>query len=372
MFPMIKRLLLSLIAAAMGLSALGYAYLQHPKFGSLPEGPRLEAISASRNHAQEQFRNLVPTPLFIGESGLLARLANTWRTRAVELTPERPVPAIRTDLKSLDRNRDTVVWLGHSSYFVQLAGRRILIDPVFSTSASPVPFTNDAFEGTSVYSVQDMPDIDYLLITHDHWDHLDHPTVSMLEPKVRTVVTGLGVGAHLERWGYPQAKIREADWFDKVQVDNGIAVHVLPARHFSGRLLTRDKTLWVAFALESPERRLFFSGDSGYGPHFDEIGRRFGGFDLVALDNGQYDSRWALVHMTPEQASRAAEDLRAKALLPGHVGKFKLARHAWDEPLARIVAASSGKSYRLVTPTIGEPVRLGDEQQQFLPWWQAL
>ena len=149
----------------------------------------------------------------------------------------------------------------------------------------------------------------------------------------------------------------------------GLRVHVLPARHYSGRMLTRNKTLWVAFALESTQRRLFFSGDSGYGPHFREIGERFGGFDLVALDMGQYDQRWAYIHMTPEEAARAADDLRTRTLLPAHVGRFSIARHAWDEPFERIATASEGKSYRLSTPRIGEPLDLRDEGQQFSRWW---
>jgi L-ascorbate metabolism protein UlaG (beta-lactamase superfamily) len=134
-------------------------------------------------------------------------------------------------------------------------------------------------------------------------------------------------------------------------------------------MLTRNKTLWVAFALESPQRRLFFSGDSGYGPHFREIGERFGGFDLVALDMGQYDKRWANIHMTPEEAALAADELRTRTLVPAHVGRFSIARHAWDEPFDRITTASEGKSYRLSTPRIGEPLDLRGEGQQFSRWW---
>lgn len=185
-------------------------------------------------------------------------------------------------------------------------------------------FSTQAFDGTSLYSADDMPQIDYLLITHDHWDHLDHATVTSLEPKVKKVVTGLGVGAYFEHWGYPKEKIVEADWFARLATDDGLAIHVLPARHYSGRLLTRNRTLWVGFVLEHAGRRILFSGDTGYGPHFDTIARKFSGFDLVALDMGQYDARWPHIHMTPEQAVKAAQDLGAKALLPAHVGRFSI------------------------------------------------
>ena len=194
----------------------------------------------------------------------------------------------------------------------------------------------------------------------------------MTAPRARTkaVVSGLGVGAHLERWGYDKAKIREADWFSVLESGDGFAIHVLPARHYSGRLLTRNKTLWAGYALTTARRRIFVSGDSGYGPHFADIGRRFGGFDLVVLDAGQYDERWPYIHMTPEEAARAAQDLQANALLPGHVGKFSLARHSWDAPFRRITAASEGRSHRLLTPMIGSPIVLDDQQQRFSRWWE--
>jgi len=162
-------------------------------------------------------------------------------------------------------------------------------------------------------------------------------------------------------------RIHEGDWNDALEPVPGLLIHVLPARHYSGRMLTGNKTLWVAFALETSQRRLFFSGDSGYGPHFREIGERFGGFDLVALDMGQYDKRWANIHMFSEQA---AQDLRAKALLPAQVGRFTIAAHGWDEPLNQIDRASQGRPYRLPTPNIGALVLLDDETQQFPRWWK--
>lgn len=267
---------------------------------------------------------------------------------------------------------DVVVWLGHSSYYVQLGGKKILIDPVFSISAAPIAYANDAFAGTTPYTAHDMPDVDYLLGTHDHWDHLDYPSAKALLPKVGQVIVGLGMGQYFEQWGYAPNRVREADWNSSFGELTELRVHVLPARHYSGRMLTRNKTLWVAFALETPQRKLFFSGDSGYGPHFREIGERFGGFDLVALDSGQYDKRWANIHMFPEQAAQAAEDLRTKALLPAHVGRFSIAAHDWDEPFKRIASAAAGKAYRLLTPGIGVPVRVGDESQSFSPWWTEL
>lgn len=358
--------LLGLVAAL----ALGTgAYLQHPKFGALPEGDRLAAMQRSPNYSEGTFRNLVPTPILIDDQGTLSVLVGNLLRRVENLQPEVPLPTIKTDLKALDAGRDTVVWLGHSSFFVLFSGKRLLIDPVFSPYAAPVSFSTQAFAGTTLYATEDMPEIDALLITHDHWDHLDHATVTALEPQVRRVLVPLGVGAHLEHWGYTRDKIHEADWFGKLELADGSAIHAVPARHYSGRLLDRNRTLWAGFVLESGKRRILFGGDSGYGPHYAELARRFGGFDLVALDMGQYDARWPYIHMTPEEAAQAAMDLNAKALLPAHVGRFSIAKHAWHEPFERVVAASKEKSYRLSTPRIGEPLFLDDAGQRFTHWW---
>jgi L-ascorbate metabolism protein UlaG (beta-lactamase superfamily) len=358
------------VSVVVGLGAC--AALQHPTFGQLPQGVRQAAIEASPNYRDGAFQNAIPTPTSTdGTPFLVALVRGRFEPRIPTLRPPAALPSIRTDLRSLPVDQDVVIWLGHSSYYVQLCGRRILIDPVLSGNAAPFPGMVKAFDGTTVYGIEDIPDIDYLLITHDHYDHLDHATIRGLIPKTRWAIAGLGIGAHLAHWGFPPEKIREGDWFDAFKLDAGMAVHVLPARHYSGRALKRNQALWVSFALEANARRLFFSGDTGFGPHFAEIAKRFPDFDLAVLDAGQYNPRWAYIHMNPEEAAGAAELLRAKAMLPAHVGRFALARHSWNEPFDRAVAASRSRSYRLLTPRIGEPVRLGSEQT-FDAWWEPL
>ena len=366
------RTLVIAVLLAASLAGGTWIYAQHPKFGKVPDGARLDIIKRSPNYSGDGFQNLIPTPMFVDDRSFISVLIGNLFVKKDRSVPTLPIPSVKTDLRSLDRNMDVVVWLGHSSYFIQLGGKRILIDPVFSASAAPVPYVNKAIDGTNPYTAEDVPEIDYLLITHDHWDHLDYSTVTALRARTKTVVSGLGVGAHLELWGYDKEKIHEADWFSVLESGDGFAIHVLPARHYSGRLLTRNKTLWTGYAITTARRRIFVSGDTGYGPHFADIGLRFGGFDLVVLDTGQYDERWPYIHMTPEEAARAAQDLRANALLPGHVGKFSLARHSWDDPFRRITAASEGRSYRLLTPMIGSPMMLDDQQQRFCRWWEDL
>ncbi len=345
-------------------------FMNRTEFGKNPEGMYLEAVRNSPNFREGEFRNLIPTPLFTDDSTVFSVIIKSLFMKQDKLVPAETLPAVKTDLHSLGRDKDIVIWLGHSSYYLQLDGKRILVDPVFSSYASPFFLFNRAFEGTRIYQVSDMPDIDYLLITHDHWDHLDYPTVRMLETHVGKVICGMGVGSHLRAWGYPADKIVEADWFTGLEYDDGLRIHVLPARHFSGRGLVRNRTLWVSFALESQERRIFISGDTGYGPHLKQIGELFGGFDLAILENGQYDSRWPYIHMMPEETTMAAVELGAKALLPAHAGKFAISNHAWDEPFIRLAEVSRHEPYRLLTPVIGEPVCLDNEKQTFSYWWE--
>jgi L-ascorbate metabolism protein UlaG (beta-lactamase superfamily) len=346
-------------------------FVNQPQFGKQSAESSLDAIANSSHYYDGEFHNLTPTSVLSDNSSTFSILMSNLFSNAGQLRPETPVPTIKTALKKLDKKTDQVIWLGHSSCFVQLEGKTILIDPVFSDYASPPPFFNKAFEGTNIYTADDMPDIDFLLITHDHWDHLDYATVMALKSKVKHVICPLGVGAHFEKWGYAREKIHETDWYNRIELAEELIIHVLPARHYSGRLTTKNKTLWAGFALETGKRRLFFSGDSGYGPHFAEIGRKFAGFDLVFLDCGQYDKRWAYIHMNPEEAVRAAKDLQAKALLPAHVGKFTIARHPWDEPFIRITEASKRENIRLLTPRIGEQIFLDKIQTEMSQWWKS-
>lgn len=367
---LLRNVLLILLALAVLLVVSGCLLLRQEKFGRLPEGARLARVEQSPNSSRGTFRNQVPAPQIVKGGGSIFGFVKFFFAPRDNPEPPGPVPVVKTDLKALDPAQDVVIWLGHSSYFIRLAGHTILIDPVFSAYASPVFFSTRAFAGTNLYTADDMPDIDCLLISHDHWDHLDYQTVMDLKPKIRTVVTGLGVGEHFARWGFPEDLVREADWGETLRLDDDLTIHVLTARHFSGRWLDRNRTLWVAFALETPSRRLFYSGDSGYGPHFAKIGEAFGGFDLALLDSGQYNKNWKYVHMMPEQAAQAAVDLHAKAALPSHAGKFCISFHSWDDPFIRFTAASRDKPYRLLTPRIGEAVSLADERQSFPRWWK--
>jgi L-ascorbate metabolism protein UlaG (beta-lactamase superfamily) len=353
------------------IAAAGYGYMHTAKFGAFPEGVRLARVEASPNYSDGEFRNFEPIPTSTSnKGGVVKGLLRALTAEKDRPRPDAPIPSVKTDLLSLDRHEDLVIWFGHSSFYMQLADHVILIDPVFSDNAAPVPFANEAFPGTNVYTPDDMPGIDVLLITHDHWDHLDYSTVMKLKGKIAKIVCPLGVGAHFERWGFEPSAIIELDWNESLNLKNDLRIHALPARHYSGRTLTRNKTLWAAYALTSANRKIYLSGDSGYGLHFREAGDAFCGFDLAVLDSGQYNEAWRYVHMMPEDAALAAEELRAKALLPAHVGKFSIARHAWDEPFIRLVEATKDSPYPLLTPKIGEPVRFAADPYVYGQWWK--
>lgn len=368
----IKRMLLSiLLICVAGVAAL-FFFIRTPRFGQAPTGDRLERIKNSPNYRNGSFQNLEPTPDLAEDANMATVMWNFIFARIPRQIPADSIPHIATDLRALDRHSDALVWFGHSSYLLQTNGKRFLIDPVFNGNASPVSFTTKSFLGTTNYHATDMPTIDVLVLTHDHWDHLDYHTVKQLEPNVTQVICPLGVGAHLEHWGYPPAKITELDWYEAAALPDGFTIHATPARHFSGRGFKRNGTLWASYALQTPSRRIFLGGDSGYGTHFAEIGKNYGPFDLAILENGQYNTAWIYIHMLPEQVLQAAQDLRADQLLPVHHSKFPLALHSWDEPLIRITEANKKAGIPLWTPQIGQVVPLADSAQVFGHWWEGV
>lgn len=257
------------------------------------------------------------------------------------LRPQDAVPAIRTDLRALDPKSNLLVWFGHSSYLIQAEGRRTLVDPVFR-SAAPLSLLNRPFKGTDIYRPEEMPDIDYLIVTHDHWDHLDYRTVRELKERIGTVICPLGVGEHFEYWGFDPAKIVELDWHEQQTLGDGFTVRCLPSRHFSGRGLSSNQTLWGSFLLQTPARKIYMGGDGGYGRHFAEIGEEFPDIDLAVLENGQYDEAWKYIHTMPDQLAKAAKELGARRIMTVHHSKYALAKHRWDEPLATEAALARG------------------------------
>jgi L-ascorbate metabolism protein UlaG (beta-lactamase superfamily) len=349
-----------------------FIYTQQPLFGKSPSGERLQLIESSPNYRQGQFRNLIEKSGMSEGSSIVVELYKTFIKTIPHRNPIDPIPSIKTNLKTLNPQQDVMVWFGHSSVFMQLHGKKFLIDPVMSGKASPFPWGTRAYKGTDIYQVEDLPDIDYLLISHDHYDHLDYDTIVKLKDKVKYVITGLGVGEHFEYWGYPRHKLIERDWGDKIEFDDGISIITETTHHDSRRAFDGGKNLWVSFVIQSPDKNIFYTGDGGYDQHFAEIGRKYGPFDWALMENGQYDPAWRSVHCHPDEVAQATEELNARNMIPVHHSKFSLAKHAWNEPITRIVEYSRARNYRLATPMIGELIELDNEQQVFQQWWKNI
>lgn len=285
--------------------------------------------------------------------------------------PENHLPEAAADLSVLNEpSAETrVVWFGHSSFLIHIAGTNVLVDPVFSGGASPLEFMVPRFQAPAA-TLDALPRVDVILITHDHYDHLDMKTIRHFSDTATLFITPLGVGSHLKGWGIDAARITELDWWQTADA-HGVQFTATPAQHFSGRSGFRDnQSLWAGWAIKGGGRNLFYSGDSGYDTHFKEIGKRLGPFDIAFLENGQYNERWEEVHMLPEQTAQAFIDVRAKRLMPVHWGMFVLSLHDWFEPARAIAEQADMRGIDLVTPQLGELITLNDALRT-ARWWES-
>ncbi|MCK9181429.1 MAG: MBL fold metallo-hydrolase [Fibrobacteraceae bacterium] len=349
-----KRLWIILLAISL-FAIAGVSFLNQPRFGKLPSGKRLERIQKSPNYKNGEFQNELPTIRIVGNKNFFTSMYEFFFKTYPNTTPDpQAIKVVKTDLKKLDPDQNLLVWFGHSSYLLQVNGKRILVDPVFY-KASPVSLVNKAFPGLDVYKPSDFPQIDYLIISHDHWDHLDYQTVTELKDKVGKVICGLGVGEDFEYWGYDKNKIIELNWGENAEIGNGFKIFCLPARHFSGRGLRPNKTVWASYLIQTPTDKIYIGGDSGYDPHFKKVGEQFPGISLAVLENGQYNKNWPQIHTMPEFLEMEARELGAKEILTVHHSKYKLSTHPWDEPLKNEQKLRRD-SLNVLAPTIGKPI----------------
>ena len=295
--------------------------------------------------------------------------------------PTVELPVQKVDIKKAfpdGKDGIFITWLGHSTVLMQVDGVRILIDPVFSNNVSPVPFIGvKRFNKTKLISVNDLPYIDIVFLSHNHYDHLEKRTIKKLKSKVGFYITSSGVGGMLRGWGIDGAKIREHSWWEEGNflTRNGVEIKYActPARHFSTRTLTdRNRTLWASWVIKTPNQKLFYSGDTSYAPHFKQIGYHYGPFDVAIIENGQYNIHWPDSHIFPEDAVQACLDVKSKVMLPVHWGAFSLSRHDWWEPVTRTLKAAEEQDLNVVTPKIGLTIKIEDDLQTDRWWIQAM
>lgn len=353
-----------LFCSITGIALLICVFFQQASFGQSPRGERRERILKSTNYKDGAFQNQLPTKVR-AENASFFRFMKEFMKSHPNTRPNGVFAIDSLQLPTQTDTATTVQWLGHSSFFIQCDQTRILVDPVFSQYASPVQFAGvKRFDGSQPFTIHSFSAIDIIIITHDHYDHLDYNTILAFKDSATQFVTPLGVGQHLERWGIDAGRIHELDWWESYQATQTICLTATPSRHFSGRGTSQNQTLWASFVLQSANKQIFMSGDSGFGPHFAEIGKLFGGFDLALIESGQFNDLWPNIHLHPHQSVQAAIDLHTKALLPIHWAKFKLAMHPWNGPINEIITLAKKESLLVTSPRIGQAVVLDKELPQ--------
>ncbi|MDO7173949.1 MBL fold metallo-hydrolase [Mariniflexile sp. AS56] len=364
------------ILAFVGFLVIAYILFTnfYPSFGGKISKERHVIYVQSEQFRDGKFNNTRPVPKDLSFTETL-KLAYTFFTTKVP----NGRPKQNLDVKKLDStrvanysNKARMVWFGHSSFLLQMEHKNILIDPMFGKVAAPHPLLGaNRFNTEFPLEVDKLPQIDAVIFSHDHYDHLDYETVLKIKDKTGHFFVPLGVGAHLEAWGVPKTKITELDWWQETTFGD-LTFACTPAQHFSGRSFNNaQSTLWCSWVIQSKTENIYFSGDSGYAPHFKEIGDKYGPFDLALMECGQYNNMWADIHMMPEETAQAGLDVKAKKIMPIHWGGFKLALHDWTDPIKRVQAKANELNLMLITPEIGEDIRVSDLDNPYTNWWEG-
>lgn len=363
---------LLLTAFFLGNGFLVFYLFLNPQFGGKVEQKHLLKYTTSPNWKKGKFENLEKTVMDIGPKTLPGLLKEQLKN-APERTPEKPIEVQAFDLdKFSGNNKPKFVWYGHSVLLLQVNGKNLLIDPMFGPDASPIgPIRTKRYSENTLDLIDSLPHIDAVLITHDHYDHIDYDSIEKLKSKVDTFLVGLGISRHLERWEIALEKISEFDWWDKVMFED-IEIHYTPSRHFTGRGISdRAKSLWGGWVFKTENDAIYWSGDGGYGKHFKAIGEKLGPFDIAFMECGQYNKLWHQIHLHPEESVQAAIDAGAQKIVPVHWAGFKLALHPWKEPVERFVAEAQQKEISVLTPKIGELVSYTEDYNNEY-WYENL
>jgi L-ascorbate metabolism protein UlaG (beta-lactamase superfamily) len=344
-----------------------------PQFGGSHSDADKLRFKASGHYENNKFHNLIPTELDMGWRNVL-NMSKQYFKGNPNKSPKKALPQKELDTAFWNsKTDDMLMWFGHSAFLLKLNGKNILLDPMLGESPAPHPTI-----GTKRYSkslpveIEGLPLIDLILISHDHYDHLDYESILSLKEKTEMFFVPLGVGAHLAKWGVDSAKIREFNWWDEASFKS-VELVFTPARHFSGRKLGNNFTsMWGSWVIKGDSSKIYFSGDSGYGPHFKEIGEAYGPFDLALMECGQYNQNWNEIHMMPEETVQAAIDVQSEVFMPIHWGAFTLALHDWNEPPSVSTKTAFKKSVRCITPLIGSVMSLKALPQQADEWWRGI
>ena len=328
-------------------------------------------FSTSKNWDGEKFINLEETVMDIGLRKMPKLLYKQFFENKGRI-PKQNLPIISFDKATFLAPSDDAkfIWYGHSVILLRINNKNILIDPMFGPNAAPIsPVATKRFSSNTLAIINDLPEIDLLLLTHDHYDHLDYDSIQKLLPKVKQYYVALGSARHLITWEVDSSKIKEFDWWDN-SLFNDLQITFTPTRHFSGRGLTdRAKSLWGGWVLKTATENIYFTGDGGYGTHFKNVGDKLGPFDFAFVECGQYNQNWHLIHMFPEEAIQAAKDAKVKKIMPVHWSGFALAQHTWKEPVEEFLNEAKKQNVLVSTPKLGEPFTIKSSLSN-QNWWK--
>lgn len=368
---MLKSILLFIVLTILALVVVGVLFVNFaPQFGAEHGEEHKKNMMSSPQYSNGVFTNQVTTNTAGTDSSMLEIIIKFIKG-VPNQNPSKNLEVLKVNPESLEyKNEPNLVWFGHSTFLLTMPKLTLFFDPVFSEKASPHPWLGKSrYNKEFPLTPEQVPEIDAIVISHDHYDHLDYDSVLKLDHKVKAYFVPMGVGTHLESWGIAKDKIQEFNWW-QAETINDLTITFTPARHFSGRRITNaNQTLWGGWYVKAMDSSLFFSGDTGYGPHFSEIKDKLGAPDFALLECGQYNEAWSDIHMMPEQTVQAAQDLEAKVMMPIHWGSFTLALHSWTDPVERALAEANKLQQAIVTPEIGALVELSQQPAASNPWW---
>lgn len=371
----VKHIMLTFVFITGVLIVLYYFFVAFsPQFGGDISKEQKDNYEVFSNYRNGKFRNLIEIDKSRSfeniKSGILRNLSSHPGSK-----PEDKIPVEKLNYKDLNTlsTETKLSWLGHSSFILNMKGKIILIDPVFSNYVGPHKLLGkERFYEKEPIDLEKLSKIDFVIISHDHYDHLDYESILKIKDKVKRFYVPMGVGVHLLKWGVNKEQIVALNWWNEASFED-LQIICTPAQHFSGRKLDNSQeTLWASWVLKSDQERIFFSGDTGYSSHFKEIGDRFGPFNVGLIECGQYNELWPNVHMLPEETVQTGIDIKAEKIIPIHWGAFKLSTHPWKDPVERFSATAKEKEIQIITPKIGELVRLNDAKIKNEAWWRNI
>ncbi|MEK4578726.1 MBL fold metallo-hydrolase [Bacillus mycoides] len=319
---------------------------------------------------KKKYMNQIPTDVSFNPKDIIGLMTDYFKMKT-KLRPVKNLPIVLSNKNN--ESLESVTWFGHSASLLKIEGKKLLLDPMFGDASSPFPvFNSKRYSGAFSLEHDELQEIDAIIISHNHYDHLNYKSIMRLKDRAKHFYAPVGVARYLIKWGVSPNKISEHNWWDEITFDN-IKLVCAPARHFSGRSMTdRDCSLWCSWLILGQETKVFFSGDSGYAPHFKEIGEKYGPFDLTLMECGQYDTRWSAIHMLPEETVQAHIDVKGELLVPIHWGAFTLALHEWSDPIERVTKEANRLGVNIATPQIGEAIALQSKDYPTAAWWREV